>query len=145
MDTPLPQFEVDRLTYPAMLPAEIAVFRAWLRLHEGEYTAFDYNVRVGPGYDPGEGVMQAIRVMSIKSTQKRMDALAWQGDTPLIIEVKDRAGLSAIGQILGYKVHWQKENPQSIPPKILLVANRLAPGVEDVLRAHNVPWELVEV
>lgn len=145
MNNPLPYVEVHRLTYPAMLPAEIAVFRAWLQLHEGEYTRFEYNVRVGPGFDPGEGVMQSIRDMSIKSTRKRMDALAWQGDTPLIIEVKDRAGLSAIGQLLGYRVHWQRENPQSIPPKMLLVANRLAPGVEDVLNAHNVPFELVDV
>ena len=141
----VPPFEADRLTYPAMLPAEIAVYKAWLRLHQAEYDRFEYNVRVGPGFDPGGGVPDNIRTMSIANTKKRIDALAWSGSAPTIIEVKDRAGLSAIGQLLGYRVHWQLENPHAIPPKMLLVANRLAPGVQEVLQAHNVPYELVSV
>ena len=145
MSTPANTPESDRLTFPAMLPAEIAVFRAWLRLHQGEYDRFDYNTRVGPGFDPGPSAPDFVRTSSIASTRKRMDALLWQGDQPTIIEVKDRAGLSAIGQLLGYVTHWKIEHPHSVPPKALLVANRLAPGVEEVLKAHNLPWELVTV
>jgi len=145
MSTPATPLESDRLSFPALLPAEIAVWRAWLRLHQAEYDRFDYNARVGPGFDPGGGVPDYIRTMSIANTKKRIDAVAWQGSAPTIVEVKDRAGMSAIGQILGYRVHWQKEHPQAPPPKMLLVANRLADGVSDVLLAHNVPWELVTV
>lgn len=135
--------ESDRLTYPALLPAEIAVWRAWLRLHQGDYDRFDYNQRVGPGFDPGEGVPDYVRKQALDNTRKRIDALAWQGSTVTIIEVKDRAGLSSIGQLMGYIVHWKLERPNEIPPKALLVANRLAPGVEEVLRAHSLPFELV--
>ena len=128
-----------------MLPAEIDVWRAWLRLHQAEYDRFDYNARVGPGFDPGGGVPDYIRQMSIKNTKKRIDAVAWAGSQPLIVEVKVRAGLSSIGQILGYRVHWRLENPHAPPPKMLLVANRLAEGVQEVLQAHDVPYELVTV
>lgn len=145
MSTPTPPLESDRLSFPAMIPAEIDVWRAWLRLHQGEYDRFDYNARVGPGFDPGEAVPDYIRQMSIKNTKKRIDAVAWQGSAPLIVEVKVRAGLSSIGQLLGYRVHWQRENPHAPPPKMLLVANRLAEGVQDVLDAHSVPFELVTV
>lgn len=145
MSTPGTTLESDRQTFPALLPAEILVWRAWLRLHQGEYDRFDYNARVGPGFDPGEAVPDYIRQMSIKNTRKRIDAVAWQGSAPLIVEVKVRAGLASIGQILGYRVHWQRENPYNTPPKMLLVANRLAEGVEEVLQAHNVPFELVQV
>jgi hypothetical protein len=137
-------FESERQTFPALLPAEILVWRAWLRLHQGEYDRFDYNARVGPGFDPGPSVPDYIRQMSVKNTKKRIDAVAWQGSAPLIVEVKVRAGLASIGQILGYNVHWKRENPHNIPPKMLLVANRLAEGVQEVLEAHNVPFELVE-
>jgi hypothetical protein len=137
--------ESERLSFPAMLPAEIAVWRAWLQKHQVEYTHFEYNRRVGPGFDPGPGVDEAIRLMSILNTKKRIDAVAWRGDMPLIVEVKDRAGLSAVGQLMGYVVHWKKENPHRIQPNALLVANRLAPGVEDVLQAHQLAFELVDV
>jgi len=137
--------ESDRLSFPALLPPEIAVWRAWLQKHQLEYTRFEYNRRVGPGFDPGPGVDEAIRLMSILNTRKRIDAVAWRGDQPLIVELKDRAGLSAVGQLLGYVVHWKLENPQNIRPNALLVANRLSPGVEDVLQAHQIAYELVDV
>jgi hypothetical protein len=143
MSTASSRPESDRITFPALLPAEIAVWRAWLALHQTEYSSFDYNVRVGPGFDPGTGVEQFVRDSAMASTRKRIDAVAWQGDQPTIIEVKDRAGLSAIGQLLGYIVHWKIERPNSPPPRRLLVANRLAPGVQEVLQEHSLPFELV--
>ena len=137
------QAESDRVTYPAMLPREIAVWRAWLALHQGEYDRFDYNVRVGPGYDPGPGVAQYVRDSAKASTRQRIDAVAYRGDSVLIVEVKDRAGLSALGQLLGYSTHYRRENPVSSPPKLLLVARDLAPGVAEALQAHGVPFEIV--
>jgi len=137
--------ESERGAYPAMLPAEIAVWQAWLQLHQREYDHFDYNTRVGPGYDPGAGVPAYIRQMAIKNTQKRIDAVAWAGSQPLIVEVKVRAGLSAVGQLLGYITHWRRENPHAVPPKMLLVASQLAPGVEEVLKQYSIPHELVKV
>jgi hypothetical protein len=137
--------ESDRLTFPALLPAEINVLRAWLRLHEGEYDRFDYNVRVGPGFDPGPALHPNDRQMAIDNTRKRIDALAWRGGQPTIIEVKDRAGLSCIGQLMGYVVHWNLEHPNGPRPYSLLVANRLAPGVEDVLNHHGLLFVLVDV
>jgi hypothetical protein len=145
MSSPPMQPESARQTYPAMLPAEIAVWRAWLQLHQGEYDRFDYNTRVGPGYDPGGGVPQYIRDMSIANTKKRIDAVAWKGSQPLIVEVKVRAGLSAIGQLLGYITHWRLENPHSPPPQSLLVASALAPGVQEVLDKYSLTAELVTV
>jgi len=143
MSTPPKPLESARLAYPAMLPNEIVVWQAWLKLHETEYDRFDYNTRVGPGYDPGGAVPGYIRDMAIKNTRKRIDAVAWQGSQPLIVEVKVRAGLSAIGQLLGYITHWKLENPHAPRPKALLVASQLAPGVQEVLQEHNLPFELV--
>jgi hypothetical protein len=143
MSTPGASLESDRLTYPALLPPEIAVWRAWLRLHQAEYDRFDYNARVGPGFDPGPAAPDYVRTAAIAITRKRIDAVAWQGNTPLIIEVKTRAGFSAIGQLVGYLVHWRLEHANAPDPRMLLVAGRLAPGVEDVLKHLNIPHELV--
>ena len=135
--------ESDRNTYPAMLPLEILVWRAWLRLHQVEYDRFDYNTRIGPGYDPGATVPDYVRSQALAVTRKRIDAVAWQGSQPTVIEVKDRAGLSSVGQLMGYIVHWNLEHSDGPRPKALLVANRLAPGVAEVLNAHSLPYHLV--
>lgn len=135
--------EADRVSYPALLPAEIAVWRVWLRLHQAEYDRFDYNMRIGPGADPGPSYPQDVRDMAIHNTQKRIDAVAWRGAQPLVIEVKDRATLASVGQLMGYIVYWKGANPNGPLPQALLVANRLAPGLADVLAAHNLPYELV--
>ena len=137
------QAETERLTYPAMLPAEIDVWRGWLAKHQGEYERFEYNVRVGPGADPGPNYPQSVRDQAILNTQARIDALAWQGTQATIVEVKDRAGLSAIGQLLGYEVYWKRANPNFPPPKTLLVARGLGHGVDAVLTAKGITYELV--
>lgn len=138
-----PVGEAARLSFPALIPSEADVWRGWAHLHQGEYTSFDYNVRVGPGTDPGPGTPPEIRAYAERSTRKRIDVVAWAGVQPTIIEVKDRASASALGQILTYQVHWNMEHPNSPPAKLLLVARALSPGLEHVLSAHGVPYELV--
>jgi hypothetical protein len=145
MTNPDTWLESYRGSYPAMLPNEIAVWRAWLRVHYAEFDRFEYNVRVGPGFDPGPTLAENDRKMALDITRKRIDALAWRGSQPTIIEVKERAGLSAIGQLMGYVVHWNLERPNGPRPYSLLVAARLAPGVEEVLNHHGLSFALVEV
>jgi len=57
MSTPDPTvaqlLQSERFKYPGLLPREIIVLRAWLRLREKDYDRFDYNVRIGTGFDPG--------------------------------------------------------------------------------------------
>jgi hypothetical protein len=99
--------QCERQKYPGLLPRECAILRAWLQQHEGEYDRFDYNVRLGPGTDPGSTYADSVRQQAIANSQLRVDAVGWQGDIPTIIEVKENAGTSALGQILTYNVTWQ--------------------------------------
>jgi hypothetical protein len=125
------------------MPLEVAVLKEWLRLHESEYTSFDYNVRTGTGTDPGPTYPQNIRDMGVAVTQKRIDAIAWNGNVPTLIEVKNRATLTAVGQILAYKVLFKQDNPLSPDPKLLLVAAKFDPDVYAVLQSHGVDYAIV--
>ena len=94
------RMQADRLRFPGMLPREILIFKTWLAQHEAEYDRFDYNFRIGAGQDPGPTWPDYIRKCAIENSQLRIDALAWKANAPTIIEVKDRAGASALGQLL---------------------------------------------
>jgi hypothetical protein len=143
MGTPAQRMEIDRHKYPGMAPREVIIFRAWLALHQTEYDRFDYNVRVGNGTDPGPMYPAIYRQQYIENTQKRIDAVGWQGSQPTIIEVKDRATASCMSQILTYKVLWPVTFPNTPPPKLLLVTNRVAADMPMVLDASGITLEIV--
>ena len=143
MATPAQRLESDRHKYPAMAPREVIVFRAWLALHQGEYDSFSYNVRVGNGIDPGPEYPAIYRQQYIENTQKRIDAVAWKGEQPTIIEVKDRATGSSMSQILTYKTLWPISFPGTLAPRLLLVTNRVSADMPLVLDASGITLEIV--
>jgi hypothetical protein len=134
----------DRHKLPGLLPAEILVLRAWLLLHEGEYDSFDFNVRLGSGFDPGPKYEDNIRRQWIMNTQKRLDAVGYQGNQATIIEAKRRAGLSNIGQLVGYKVLWLRDHPDTPTPKLLLVTTSVQTDIFDVAQDSNIRVEIVD-
>ena len=147
MSTPPPgvaqQLQSARLSYPGMLPREILVFQRWLTMHEAEYTSFQFNVRLGNGVDPGPELDANIRQAAIMNSQKRVDVVAWLGQQPIIIEVKDRATASAIGQIASYAALWAGTFPNTPAPALRLVCNRLDPDILAVCQFHGINVDVV--
>ena len=143
MSTPIPPAPSERSKYPGLMPLEVAVLREWLRLHQSEFDSFDYNVRVGVGSDPGPTYSQTMRDMAVSITQKRIDAIGWKSNQATLIEVKKRATLAAVGQILSYNVLFKQAYPLAPDPQLLLVASTFDADVYPVLQAHGVPWALV--
>ncbi len=137
------RLQADRLKFPGMLPREIVVWRAWLRIFEREYDGFDYNVRLGRGDDPGPSFDDSIRQMAIENSKKRVDAVLFQGSRPTIVEVKDRAQASAVGQLLTYESLWLERFPTGPRPRLLLVTNRIAPDILPVLRKSGIELSIV--
>jgi hypothetical protein len=141
--TPAQTLQAERLKFPGMLPREIIIWRNWCKLHEAEYDRFDYNTRIGSGHDPGPSWPDEIRRMAVANTQLRIDAVAWKGDTPTLLEVKDRAGASAVGQILTYEAVWLQDFPQGPPPLLIMVTNRLQNNIMPLVKKANIRLDLV--
>ncbi len=143
--SPAQLYARERAQFPGLIPRELIVMQAWLKLHAREYTRIDGNVRVGKGFDPGPTYPDNIRQMAIANTQNRIDAVGYQGNQVTLIEVKLRAGPSAVGQLMTYEALWMAAHPGDIPPRLLLVANRLTSGLDTVLQHHGLAYELVAV
>lgn len=144
MTTPAQILEADRYKYPGMAPREVLIWRAWLALHQGEYTGWLYNVLLGNGIDPGAAYPQIYRDQYIRNTQKRADAVAYQGAHPFIFEVKDRAVASSMSQLLTYKALWPVTFPLEPPPTLVLVSNRVSADMPMVLEASGIRYDQVD-
>lgn len=143
--TPAQTLREDRLSFPGLLPREVLIIKAWLQLHAKEYDSFDFNRRIGDGYDPGPGYEDHLRRMAVANTMLRLDAVGYKGKQPTIIEVKDRAGASAVGQLLTYEAVWLHDYPDTPAPKLILVTNRLQPNIIHVLDKSGVDLNVVQV
>lgn len=140
---PAQTLQSARLRYPGMLPREILIWQNWLAQNQQNYTRFEYNVRIGPGYDPGPGWPENMRLMAIANSQKRLDAVIWNGTQATLVEVKDRAGASALGQLLTYFPLWTATHTDLPRAKMLLVSNRIQPGIDVAAAFHNVAVAIV--
>lgn len=167
MATLAQRMEADRRKYPALLPDEVLVLRAWLRLHELEYDTlplwwlereaayppphplitdrFDYNVRIGQGTDPGPSFTPNIRRDNILNTQLRLDALAFRGGVPTIIEVKRRAGPSNVGQLLTYGAAWRQEFTTRPDPHLILLCADCGSNILPIVREAGIDLQKVQV
>lgn len=144
MSTPAQILESERHKYPGMAPREVLIWRQWLALHQHEYTGWMYNVLVGNGIDPGPSYPQVYRDQYIRNTQKRMDAVAYQGELPFIFEVKDRAIASSMSQLLTYKTLWPITFPNTPAPQLVLVTNRVSADMPMVLQASGIRLDIVD-
>lgn len=140
---PAQTLQAERLSYPGMLPRECLIYKNWLAVYGGRYDNFDYNSRIGPGYDPGPAWPEEMRRMAIANSQKRIDVVAWSGLIPTLIEVKDRAGASAIGQLMTYFPLWNADHPDLTRCSMMLVSNRAQPGIDVACKYHGVELVLV--
>lgn len=135
---PAQKLQVQRLRFPGMMVREIIIWLNWLAGNESAYDRFDYNVRIGPGYDPGPAYDDKTRFMALANSKKRLDAVIWKGVQATLVEVKDRAGASALGQLLTYYPLWNAEHTDVPRAKMLLVSNRIQPGIDIAAEYHGV-------
>jgi hypothetical protein len=127
-----------------MRPREAAVMRLWLRVFEDAYDAFEYNVRIGPSRDPGPSYPGYVRRTAMMSSQLRIDAVAWDGLTPTLIELKHNASPRGVQQLAVYGAVWRLEHLELPPPKLLLVCTGVLPGVIETAAAAGVTVHVVD-
>ena len=124
--------------YPHMAPADVEVWEQYLKFHRAEWDSFDYDVRVGKGVDPGPAFPANIRRDAMMLTQKRIDVVGYRGEETWIIEVKPRAGLGAVGQLVGYKTLYEQEHGQGSVTGLLLVCQVADDDVKEAARAAGI-------
>ena len=126
------------LKYPHMLPADVILWERWLARYEDEYDKYEYDVHIGkvkPIYPTSPvDIMKLAEAVS----RKRIDVVASIGGVRVIIEVKPYAGLSALGQLLGYEILYRREYPGPYTLRLGVVTDRLDEDMEVLFDHYNI-------
>jgi hypothetical protein len=130
--------ESQRTKFPGMKPIETSLVKRWLQEHEQEYDRFEYNVRVGPGRPLGPEYSDAVRKAGLMTSQLRIDVVAWKGDRPTLVELKNFATTPAIAQLGLYATLWRADHPGMPEPTLLIVCSACEAGLVNAALAANV-------
>ncbi|GAH67404.1 unnamed protein product [marine sediment metagenome] len=88
--------------YPHMLAEDTAVWSKYLASPLVPIKEVWYDVHVGKPVDVGEAASDMDRRIAAGLTRKRIDVVALVGGGFWVIEVKPRANMVALGQVLTY-------------------------------------------
>ncbi len=131
------------IKYPHLLGEDVPVWNRFIDKFPDRFNTVDYDVHVGSGiltkFEPSENYSK----QWLDLTKKRIDVIGWKDNKPTIIEIKYRVGLDTLGQILGYRALYLKENPETLGLPILVVCNIIGPDDKYVLDSFSVPYVVV--
>ena len=104
-----------------MGPEDTKVWKRFIQMYPEAYDTVDYDVKVGtvPAFVTRDE--QAIGGNIKDLYLRKIDVVAFAGDRIDVIEVKPIAGFSAIGQILGYMMHWSEEHGNVAQARAVIV------------------------
>lgn len=123
-----------------MLASDIPIWERWIEKYGQSFIGFDYDIHVGEGIQPVEGTPENIARMAKTLTQKRIDALGHKNEELWIIEVKQRPGVSAVGQIITYLTLFRKQFKPTRKLVPVIVGDLVEPDIRTVLQEHNIIW-----
>ena len=121
-----------------MAPGDKAIWVRYL-MHGGNlFAPFAYDIRVGNGTQmPPGSTNRQLRTAYALST-KRIDVLCAVSGTMRIIEVKQRAGAGAVGQLITYRDLYLLDTANKYPVEMWLITDELQPDMSHVLTGNNI-------
>ncbi len=132
-----------RHKYPHMIGEDSAVWSRFIMLHPARFDTVDYDVKVGSGSHTESIPEQKYSNYWSQLTKKRIDVIAHKDNFITIIEVKKRASLFTLGQILGYKFLFLRSNPDIKLVKTLILCSTISPDDILILDHYGVDFQVV--
>ncbi len=107
---------------PHMLKPDVPVWYRFLEKYESYFEKLYYDCLLGGPTLTEEQLKDPMLRMYRSNYSKRADTIAELSDQIWIIEVAERPGLRAVGQLQVYRSLWVEDSPILKPEKMVLVA-----------------------
>ena len=133
-----------RKFYPERTDGESAVIRDFLLNHINDFDRLQFSVRIGEGVAPDPSLPESTQRQASFNSKKRIDILAWRGNAPTIVEVKQRVTPASLGQILTYRHLWMVEHPDAPEPNLVVVGRTSDKDTLQSLAAHGITTYIYE-
>ena len=123
-----------------MFPNDKAIWMRYLMQGGSVFAPFTYDARVGQGVTMPVGSTSQALTIAFALTTKRIDALSFGSNQVRVFEVKPRAGLGAIGQLIGYRDLYLKTFGSDKNVEMHLITDKLQPDMVTVLTINNIQY-----
>ena len=118
--------------YPHLWDRDVHLWERFIDQYGNRFTQFAYDVRVGDGIEVDPSWPEWLQYDAKVLTQKRIDVVGYQPSTIWIFEVKPYAGLSAVGQVVGYMTLFSKQFKPSLPLQGAIVTDVPQPDIDKI-------------
>ncbi len=129
--------------YPHMLPADVTIWNAFITRYPDFFETVDYDVHVGEGIPTEQRWEENIAAMARHLTQLRIDVVGYVHNTITIVELKPRARTTAIGQVISYKLAYERQFPHQPRPHMMIITDVEAPDMRTTCDALEIQLFLV--
>ncbi len=134
---------VTRRKYPHMIAEEAEIWGRFVNNYPDRFDSVDYDFRVGEGQQLELEFPENYGRMITMLSQHRIDVLGWVGEQPTIVEVKARAVISTLGQLIGYGVLFLEGFKSLGVPDLLCVCGSITEDVKFVFKDQGIPVVIV--
>lgn len=129
--------------YPHMGEFDQVIWNRFIKAFPDAYNYCRYDVAVGPGPQFDPTVNHDTGGDAYRLYQRRIDVVAHKDDEVDIVEVKRRAGASAVGQLKMYRMYYMQDYPSAKTPKLVLVTDELVAGMDELCAGEGVQLVIV--
>ena len=131
--------------FPHILPQDAKVWTKFLHGNPDFCDYYDYDIRVGKGIDPGNIVEEKFRRMSIHLSQRRIDIVGYRNDCIFIIELTQKAGIKALGQLSAYPNLYKDTFKPTLKLKPLLICSGFKADAERAFQMAKIPYIIIDI
>ena len=132
-----------RYHYPHMKPEDKAIWERFIMKYPAAYDTCQYDVNVGspPPFDPTVNPATGGEISNLY--YRKIDVVGHRGSQVDIIELKPKAGTSALGQVRGYVTLYKRDVNPAASPRAVLITNELLPDMEQLAKSMGVTLIIV--
>lgn len=112
-----------------LLPLERPIWRRYLESTTEDFERITYDLHLGDGSPIPAGMSEGTAAIVKAVSRKRVDVIGETASSIIIFEVKPRAGMGAMGQLLNYRSLYYRENNPTKPVRLMVVCERVEPDV----------------
>lgn len=132
------RLELAKRKYPHMMMQEVITWKRFLKRYGNNFAKYRYDVHVGKGVGRIPGFNETLQDMAVRITQKRIDVVAARGAETYIIEIKDRASMAAIGQLITYRELYEQRYGRGRITGLIIVAETVDPDIKGVIERFKI-------
>ncbi len=126
-----------------LLPLERPIWARYLAATTEEFLSLVYDLHLGEGAPIDPALSEGTKAIIAAVSRKRVDVVGETADSIIVFEVKPRAGMGAMGQLLTYRELYLREIRPTKPIRMVVVCERVEPDVPRVYGQYGIEIALV--